>query len=126
MKVMRLEQSSGLAANLARLCRERPDIVVARLEAGNLPVTVPGVKLVSLLELEPGRGSGLRYLLVRAQARSSFLFVALDRPAGVASAMRWGLPLDKIRILADDDGAIIDEVVAEVRFGRQEHAWHRR
>src|SRR5690349_5497936 len=103
MKVMRLEPSSGLIRNLLRVWHQKPDIVVARLEDGNLPIAPRRAKLISLLAANPQPHSGLRRLLVWAQARASYLFVANDRATGVASALAMGLALDRIRLMESAD-----------------------
>ena len=126
MKLMRLEPTSGPLMNLVRILREGPDVVVARLEDGNVPLIVGGARLVSVLETGPRSPSAFRRLLVRAQARTSHLFVARDRSVGVAAAMRWGLALDRIRLAEDNDAAVLDEFAAERRFGTARRAWHRR
>jgi hypothetical protein len=126
MKLMRLEPSSGAIANLIRVLREAPDVVVARLDDGNIPLIVGRARLVSILESQPRPPSIFKRLLVRAQARASHLFVAGDRATGVAAAMRWGLALDRIRLVEDDDGALLKELAAERRFGNARRAWHRR
>jgi hypothetical protein len=125
MKVLRVEPSSGALVNLLRIWRDKPDVVVARLEDGNVPLLVGGARLVSILESHSGRASRLKQLLVRGQARASLLFVAQDRPAGVGAALRWRLPLDRIRLAPDTDGAIIDELASERRYRRGRRAWHR-
>ena len=126
MRLIRLDRGHGVLGNLLRVAREKPEIVVAPLEDGSAPLPLRHGVMVSTLSAAPVAVSPLKRLLIRWQAARTHLFLARERSVGVAAAMRWGLPLERIRLGDDRDEAIVETVVRELRAGRGGTAWHRR
>jgi len=83
-------------------------------------------RLISLLTGTPDDGaSRLRSWLERRQARQSALLVAPDRNTAVAFALRWGLDLSRIRVVASLDTLSAEQLTRDLTLSAtKEPAWH--
>ena len=109
---------------LLRVIRDRPDVVVARVADGTASL-ITFLPVVTILEGRPEpRGSRLRALLERLQARRSALLYAADRDTAVAYALPWRLDLSRIRLaeLASLSPQVIEHELRAA--GRGKRSWH--
>src|SRR5712692_1907198 len=111
-----------------RAAREPASLVLAPIRGGAAGLLGPDqrARLISLLTGTPDDGaSRLRSWLERRQARQSALLVAPDRDTAVAFALRWGLDLSRIRVVASLDTLSAEQLTRDLTLSAtKEPAWH--